>query len=205
MIDFPFDAVIFDVDGTLALTATLHFDAFNAAAMRQGEQMQPEWYRARTGLDRRGLTAALANLHERKTGAKVDVAKLMHDSLEITIQRAAAVAVENPPIAALARRLHGRVPLALGSNAETPVVEAVIAGAGLSGLFDAMATVSDTGHAKPDPSIFQLAAKRLGVAPERCLVLEDSDEGLIAARRANMTGWDIRDRPTFAKVEQLGR
>jgi HAD superfamily hydrolase (TIGR01509 family) len=202
---FPFDAVVFDVDGTLALTATLHFDAFNAAALRQGAQMSRAWYDARKGLDRHGLTTALAETHARETGRRLDTAALRMESLALTVARAGTVAVENPPVAALARRLHGRVPLAVGSNAETPVVEAVLAGAGLGTLFDAIVTVSDTGRAKPAPDIFALAADRLGVAPGSCLVVEDSDEGLDAARRAGMTGWDIRDAQVLKRVESLGR
>lgn len=205
MTAFPFDAAIFDVDGTLALTANLHFDAFNAAALRQGARMDRGWYDARKGLDRRGLTAALVATHQREAGHPLDAAGLMADSLALTIDRAATVAVENPPVAALARRLHGRVPLAVGSNAETPVVEAVLAGAGLTALFDAVVTVSDTGRAKPAPDIFTLAAARLGVAPDRCLVLEDSDEGLEAAHRAGMTGWDIREVRILRQIETLGR
>ncbi|MCB1328762.1 MAG: HAD family phosphatase [Maritimibacter sp.] len=202
---FPFDAAIFDVDGTLALTATLHFDAFNAAARRQGAQMTRAWYDSRKGLDRRGLTTALAQLHLRETGRALDTGALMAESLALTIECAASVAVENPPVAAFARCLHGHVRLGVGSNAETPVVEAVLAGAGLAALFDAMVTVSDTGRAKPAPDIFTLAASRLGIAPDRCLVLEDSDEGLEAARRAGMTGWDIRDPQILRRMEAFGR
>ncbi|MCB1357119.1 MAG: HAD family phosphatase [Maritimibacter sp.] len=204
MTAIPFDAVLFDVDGTLALTATLHFDAFNAAAKRQGAQMSRAWYDRRKGLDRRGLTAAFAASHERETGHRLDAGALMVDSLALTIERAALVAVENPPVAALARRLHGRVPLAVGSNAETPVAEVVLAGAGLAALFDAIVTVSETGRAKPAPDIFARAAARLGVAAHRCLVLEDSDEGMEAAHRAGMTGWDIRLARTMARVESFG-
>lgn len=202
---FAFDAAIFDVDGTLALTATLHFDAFNAAALRQGAGMSRAWYDRRKGLDRRGLATALAQAHMRETGRALDTGALTAESLALTIKRAAGVAVENPPVAAFARRLHGRVPLAVGSNAETPVVEAVLAGAGLTALFDTVVTVSDTGRAKPAPDIFTLAAARLGIAPDRCLVLEDSDEGLEAARRAGMTGWDIRDLQILRRMEALGR
>lgn len=199
MTPFPFGAVIFDVDGTLAMTASLHFDAFNAAAMRQGFRMAREWYDARKGLDRTGLVEAFAALH----GAAVDRATLSRDSLAITIERAGEIAVENPPVAALARRLHGHLPLAVGSNAETAVVDAVLHGAGLAGLFDARVTVTEAGVAKPDPAIFVLAARLLAVEPAACLVLEDSDEGIAAARAAGMTVWDVRDSAVLARVEVM--
>lgn len=198
MTPLPFGAVIFDVDGTLALTASLHFDAFNAAAMRQGALMPRDWYDARKGLDRTGLIAAFAKLH----GPGLDLRELARESLAITVDRAQAISVENPPVAALARRLHRQIPLAVGSNAETPVVEAVLRGIGLSSLFDALVTVCEAGASKPDPAIFALAAEKLGVSPKNCLVLEDSNEGLAAARAAGMTGWDVRDPAVLARIER---
>lgn len=203
MTDWPWDGVIFDVDGTLVQSASLHFDAFNAAARRQGAEMKPDWYDMRKGLDRTGLTAALSAHEAARRGQALDVAQLARDSLAITIERAQRVVAENPPVAAFARRLHGKLPLAVGSNAETEVVEAMLRGAGLSELFDAIATVSDTGRAKPDPAIFLLAARRLGVAPARVLVLEDSGEGLEAASRAGMTGWDVRDPVILARIAEF--
>ena len=200
MIDLPWDGVIFDVDGTLVQSASLHFDAFNAAARRQGAEMPRVWYDSRKGLDRTGLTTAFAAQIAAETGRDLDIDALSRDSLEITIDRAERLVTENPPVARFARSLHGHRPLAVGSNAETPVVEAMLRGAGLLDLFDAIVTVSDTGRAKPDPAIFLRAAGRIAVPPARSLVLEDSDEGLQAAARAGMTGWDVRDPGVLTRI-----
>lgn len=204
MTEWTWDGVIFDADGTLIQSASLHFDAFNDAARRQGAEMWRTWYDMRKGLDRSGLVAAFAAHHLAETEQILDTGRLMRDSLAITIERAGQVVVENPPVAGLARHLRGQLPLAVGSNAETRVVEAMLRGAGLSGVFDAIVTVSDTKRAKPDPSIFLLAARRLGIAPGRGLVLEDSGEGLEAASRAGMTGWDVRDPAVMARIAELG-
>lgn len=203
MIDWPWDGVIFDVDGTLVQSASLHFDAFNAAARRQGAEMERAWYDLRRGLDRTGLTAEFSARETALRGRTLDVDRLARDSLAITIERAGRLVAENPPVATFARRLHRRLPLAVGSNAETEVVTAMLGGAGLAGLFDLIVTVSDTGRAKPDPSIFLLAARRLGIAPARSLVLEDSDEGLEAASRAGMTAWDVRDPAVLARIGSI--
>ena len=53
-------------------------------------------------------------------------------------------------------------------------------------------TADDVTHAKPAPDIFLLAAERLGVAPDGCVVYEDGDPGLEAARRAGMRAVDVR-------------
>ncbi len=59
-------------------------------------------------------------------------------------------------------------------------------------LFDTVVSVDDVSRGKPEPDIFLLAAKRLGVAPEDCIVYEDSDSGLEAAQRAGMHFVDVR-------------
>ncbi|SDJ31913.1 HAD family hydrolase [Aliiruegeria lutimaris] len=190
-------AVIFDCDGTLALTANLHFDAFNAALARQGAYMDRAWYDARKGLDRNDLIAEFAAQHD----AVLDCARIVADSRRITVERAEQTAVENPPVAALARRLKGKVPIAVGSNAETDVVRSILRGAGLDPLFEVVVTVVEALRPKPDPAIFLLAAERLAVAPGECLVLEDSEQGLQAAIAAGMDVLDVRIPDVLSQIE----
>jgi HAD superfamily hydrolase (TIGR01509 family) len=85
------------------------------------------------------------------------------------------------------------------------VVNAILHGAGLHALFDTVVTLNDVPAAKPDPAMFLLAAARLGTAPADCLVLEDSAQGMEAARRAGIPALDVREAPALAKVEQLTR
>ena len=86
--------------------------------------------------------------------------------------------------------------LAIGSNSSTNTVAAGLSATGLSGLFDAVVTWSDVaeGRGKPAPDIFQLAAKRLDVLPDRCLVYEDADAGVAAALAAGMSVYDVRSQ-----------
>ncbi|NDR58820.1 HAD family hydrolase [Aliiruegeria sabulilitoris] len=190
-------ALIFDCDGTLALTANLHFDAFNAALARQGAWMDRAWYEDRKGLDRNDLIAAFVAQHD----AELDCPRIVADSRAITVERAELTAVENPPVAALARRLKGKVPIAVGSNAETDVVRAILRGAGLDTLFDVVVTVVEALQPKPDPAIFLLAAERLAVPPGDCLVLEDSEQGVQAAISAGMNVLDVRLSDVLARIE----
>jgi HAD superfamily hydrolase (TIGR01509 family) len=59
-------------------------------------------------------------------------------------------------------------------------------------LFSAIVTVEKVAHPKPAPDGYLEAARLLKVEPSRCLALEDSEQGLEAARRAQVTVWDIR-------------
>lgn len=62
----------------------------------------------------------------------------------------------------------------------------------LRSFFDVVVSIDDVESGKPEPDIFLLASQRLGIAPQDCIVYEDSDGGLEAARRAGMRSIDVR-------------
>jgi HAD superfamily hydrolase (TIGR01509 family) len=78
------------------------------------------------------------------------------------------------------------VPRAVASNAEPANLEFVLQGAGLGRHFSVRIDGQQATHPKPDPEVFLLAAERLGVRPGACIVFEDSEAGVEAARRAGM-------------------
>lgn len=75
---------------------------------------------------------------------------------------------------------------ATASSAPLLNVEAILNALNIAHYFDAIASAEDVEKGKPDPQIFQVAAAKLGVPPERCVVVEDAPAGLEAARRAGM-------------------
>lgn len=95
-------------------------------------------------------------------------------------------------IAEIARANHGKVPMAVASGGDSTIVEATLEVLKFRHLFNTVVSVNDVSKGKPEPDIFLLAAKRLRVAPEDCIVYEDSDSGLEAARRARMRFVDVR-------------
>jgi HAD superfamily hydrolase (TIGR01509 family) len=84
------------------------------------------------------------------------------------------------------RGLHGRYLLAVASSAPPHVIEAALQGLGVRDLVGAVASSDEVAQGKPDPAVFLLAADRLGVDPEECLVVEDTLNGVLAARAAGM-------------------
>ncbi|WP_054304377.1 HAD family phosphatase [Gemmobacter sp. LW-1] len=194
-------ALIFDCDGTLVLTGDLHFAAFTEAFALQGDALDLAFYHARGGLARRELIADWVA----DSGSPLDIDRAVRDSIDAAAKLArTGQCAPNPPVAALARAWGAR-PSAVASNGEAPVVNAILHGAGLHALFDTVVTLNDVPAAKPDPAMFLLAAARLGTAPADCLVLEDSAQGMEAARRAGIPALDVREAPALAKVEQLTR
>jgi HAD superfamily hydrolase (TIGR01509 family) len=84
------------------------------------------------------------------------------------------------------RRLGATYPLGLASSAHPAVIAAALRAARLIDEFRAIAASDEVPNGKPSPDVFLLAADRLGVDPRRCLVVEDSLNGVLAGRAAGM-------------------
>ena len=78
------------------------------------------------------------------------------------------------------------VPMAITSSAVRKSIEAILERLGLRDAFSLIVDGSEVVHGKPDPEAYLLTARKLRVEPERCLVLEDSQVGVVAAKRAGM-------------------
>jgi HAD superfamily hydrolase (TIGR01509 family) len=100
----------------------------------------------------------------------------------------------------LVRRLSKSVPLALVSGSSTVEVRETVAGLGLADCFRHLLGSEAYGRGKPHPEPYQTAMRLLEISPEGCIVVEDSEPGIlagkaagarvIAARRANFVGYD---------------
>jgi beta-phosphoglucomutase-like phosphatase (HAD superfamily) len=186
-LDEPYSGLIFDCDGTLVDTAPIHFFAVNEAMRPLGLEMGAEWYFARVGLTPEALFAE----YQRVNGVKIDTAELSQRYGPIftaNLGRAAEIAV----VAQLARANFGKVPMAVASNGHLKNVRATLEATGLLPLFETVVSADEVAKGKPAPDVFLEAARRIGVSPADCIVFEDSDEGLEAARKAGMRRRDIR-------------
>jgi HAD superfamily hydrolase (TIGR01509 family) len=77
-------------------------------------------------------------------------------------------------------------PTAIASSSPKRLVNAVVDRLGIKNYFEFLLSGEDVTHSKPAPEIYLLAAKRLGIAPKDCVVIEDSKNGTIAAKDAGM-------------------
>jgi len=85
------------------------------------------------------------------------------------------------------RRIAARWPVALASSAHAEVIAAALSATGLEGVFRVVVSSDEVKRGKPEPDVYLEAARRLGVEAARCLVAEDSYNGVRAARAAGMT------------------
>jgi|SRR6516225_7539563 beta-phosphoglucomutase len=175
--------IIWDLDGTLVDTSELHFHAWTALARELQRPLSrqvfeatfgrrnPEIIRDLFGADL--LDKEVSRLGDRKEEFYRNEAKKGMDLL--------------PGARALLQELQdNRFKQAIGSSAPRANVDLIIDLTRTGGYFSAVVSMEDTQKGKPDPQVFRVAAHRLGVRPERCLVIEDAAAGVQAAKAGRM-------------------
>jgi HAD superfamily hydrolase (TIGR01509 family) len=183
----PFAALIFDCDGTLADTLPLHCRAWTAAFASAGLEMKEEWYFARAGVTR----SQLLQEFRQECGRAFDESRMSNAQRRHFIEDLKN-AKGNDVVTQVAKAMYGKVAMAVASGSDRLLVEMTLTAIGMRRFFDTIVTIEDVERSKPAPDLFLRAAHRMRVAPERCVVYEDSNEGLEAARRAGMRSIDVR-------------
>ena len=175
-------AVLWDLDGVLVDTGEFHYRAWQQVLDEEGIPFSRDEFQRIFGLHN---TSAL----ERLLGAPPDPVTLRRigDRKEALFREFIGGRAEPMPgVVEWLRRLQRRGVLqAVASSAQPENMEFLVDELGIRGYFDALVS-ADGMPGKPDPAVFLEAARRLGVSPERCVVVEDSFHGLQAARRAGM-------------------
>ena len=181
MVRLRIDAVIFDMDGVLLDSEPLHEAVMQSLLGECGVTTA-------TGLLHVGMTTRESfTLLCRDLGLPLDPVELdaRYTARVIPLLRERATPLPGVPDVPRALKARG-LRLAVGSSSRVEVIEATLAGLAVRALFDVVVSAADLPRGKPAPDVFLEAAKRLGVAPEACVVIEDSERGVQAARAAGM-------------------
>ena len=185
-LDIPpgdFAGYIFDLDGTLVDTMPLHYRAWDEAMRSVGLKcpLDEELFYSLGGVP----TLKVAELIAKHYGLSVDPHAVFDhkEALFKAIQKDAKL-IE--PVVAIARRVAQTHPVAIASGGPRDIVRKSLELAGLAPLFKVVVTPDDVVLGKPAPDMFLLAAKKMDVAPEKCLVFEDAEPGMRAATAAGM-------------------
>lgn len=185
--------IIFDCDGTLVDTMPLHFRGWKTVLDALGCPFSEERFHAWGGIPVRNVLQLLEE--EYRLGIPIDqVCAEVGAAFTALADQATPIEV----IVAEAKRFHGLLPLAVASSGMREAVERSLGAAGIRHLFDVVTVAADVARGKPAPDVFLRTAAMLGVDPSECVVYEDTDVGLLAARRANMCAVDVRP---FIKVK----
>ncbi len=179
-------AVIFDLDGVIISTDEAHYQAWQRLADELGITFDRKINEQLRGVSRmESLEIVLRKSPTVYSEAQKQVlATRKNDYYQQLISRLTPADLLPNVMPVLEELKRRRVKIAVGSSSKnTPTIMSRI---GLTGFFDAVVDGNDISHSKPDPEVFVLAARRLGVAPENCLVVEDAEAGIEAALAAGM-------------------
>lgn len=175
-------AIVFDMDGVLVDTEQVWDEV--------REELVADWGGSYSGDAQRAMMGM----------SSVEWSRYMHDALGLS-QSPAAINIEvvrrmlvryasHLPLidgaVGAVRRLARSFPLAVASSSNRPLIDAVLATAGIADCFAATVSSEEVARGKPSPDVYLEAARRLGVAPAQCAAVEDSANGIRAAVAAGM-------------------
>jgi len=194
-----FDAVIFDMDGVIVDSEPYHDQSFLEVWKEMGYgdchgMHFPDFY----GRSDRVLWKTFIEKHHPPQSIE-ELIGLREERL-IQLLRDEQPIFDGVP--ELVQCLAKRFPLAVGSGSAHRIIDEVLAMRDLRRYFRCTVSSEDVEQPKPAPDIFLLAAKRLGVEPAKCCVIEDTVSGVLAGKAAGMTVLAITN--TF-KAKALGR
>lgn len=177
----PYRAYLFDLDGTVADSMPLHWISWRQAVKEHGGNFPLNLFYEWGGMP---LAKSVELLNE-QFGYTMSAPEVVRRKEELYYE----LVPELKPIPAVLAHVeaqHGRIPLAIVSGSPRAGIHRSLTQLGLLDRFDVLVGSEDYQHGKPHPEPFLTAAAQLGVEPEHCLVFEDADPGIAAAKAAGM-------------------
>ena len=176
--------VIFDWDGVLVDSSRLHEESWLRLGQELGREMPEGFFPKSFGMKNDRVMQELL-------GWKDDPATLQRladrkEELFRELVREKGVRVLPGGFELVQALQEEGVPVAVGSSTPRENIDCVLESLGRPVSFSALVTAEDVRHGKPDPEVFLKAAERLGLPPNRCVVVEDAHVGIEAAHRAGM-------------------
>ncbi|WP_028978489.1 HAD family hydrolase [Sporocytophaga myxococcoides] len=191
MIEIPISpntkGLIFDIDGTLVDTMSLHYKASQIACNEYGFDFPLDFFKAYAGVPTLTVFELLIkhlglNFNGREIGLKKEnlYLELVHEVKPLQ------------PVYDIVLKYEGKLPIALGTGATREIAEMTLKAAGILDKFEHIVTCDDVTNPKPAPDTFLQCASLIGIQPKYCQVFEDGDAGIKAAIDGGMMATDIR-------------
>jgi HAD superfamily hydrolase (TIGR01509 family) len=177
------DAVIFDLDGVLVDSERLWNGAKEALVRETGGTWRDEAPTVMMGMS---SPEWAAYLHD-ELGVPMDVDAISREVVRRMEEGYRRELPLLPGAEEAVRRLAARWPLGLASSSNRELIDLVLEVAGFGDAFRVTVSSEEVARGKPAPDVYLETAARLGVAPARCVAIEDSSNGLRSAAAAGMT------------------
>jgi beta-phosphoglucomutase family hydrolase len=190
----PFRAYLFDCDGTIVDSMPLHYIAWKKALAEWNCTFDEQLFYALGGMP----VVEIISLLNQKYGLNMPVEDVGSRKEHFYIEQIPQLKAV-PEVAENIDAQHGKIPFAVVSGSTRESVTVSLQSLNLLDRFDVLVCAGDYKKSKPDPEAFLLAAAKLGVAPENCLVFEDTDLGIQAARAAGMAS--VKIPPPWERAE----
>jgi beta-phosphoglucomutase family hydrolase len=181
-----FAAYLFDCDGTIADSMPLHYIAWKKALAEWNCGFEEKLFYVWGGMPTTEIVATLNKQHQLKMPVEVVANRKERYYFELLPQLQAV-----PEVLEHIHAQHGQIPFAVVSGSARDSVTASLKTLNLLDKFSTLVCAGDYKKSKPDPEAFLLAASRLGVSPQSCLVFEDTAMGIQAATSAGMASVKI--------------
>jgi HAD superfamily hydrolase (TIGR01509 family) len=176
-----FRAYLFDCDGTIADSMPLHYIAWKTALAEWKCEFDEQLFYRWGGKPPKEIVADLNRMHGLSMPVETVATRKENLYFEL-LPRLEPVAEVLEHIEAM----HRRIPFAVVSGSTRESVVNSLTAIGLIDKFDLIVSSEDYARSKPAPDAFLTAAQKLGVNPPDCLVFEDADIGILAAKTAGM-------------------
>lgn len=178
-----FKGLIFDLDGTLIDSMPAHFNAMRQALEEAGGS---GLFTKERFAELGGKPAAdIVDLLNQENGLRMDARKVcqrQHQILETNLDHFQVI----PEVVNYAAKFRGKVPMAVASAGTSLMVKASLQSVRMLSWFDAIVGSDEVENGKPSPDVYLEAARRINVDPADCVVFEDSEAGMRAAKFAGM-------------------
>jgi HAD superfamily hydrolase (TIGR01509 family) len=175
-------AVVFDMDGVIVDSEQVWDDVREQLTADWGGRYSPEAQRAMMGMSAPEWSRYL----QEEVGLPYSPEEINAEVVRRMLgrYRSGLPLIEGAVDAV--RALAQRLPLAIASSSNRPLIETVLETAGISRCFTVTVSSEEVARGKPSPDVYLEAARRLGVEPELCTAVEDSGSGIRAAHAAGM-------------------
>ena len=182
--------LIFDCDGTLVDSMSLHWRAWDTVCKRHGIEFSEKRHYAMGGIPSRKILAIL----KEEQGLDFDPLQVSHEKEDAYLPLMSQVRLIEP-VVEIARAHRDRIPMSVATGGRTQFIRPLLDRLEIADWFSALVTSDDVENPKPAPDTFLKAAALMGVPAEECRAFEDTDLGMESIRAAGMEAVDVRDIP----------